>query len=74
MAAVSQTPDGQLSPESTTYTTPDSAQSPATKTPNQSIKENDEDEDVETWTGAPWTPDEVSCNQMHTGICVSSSE
>ena len=74
MAAVSQTPGGQLSPESTTHTTPDSAQSPATKTPNQSTKENDEEVDVETWTGAPWTPDEVSCNQMHAGICVLASE
>jgi hypothetical protein len=71
MAAVSETTGGQLSPDSTASTTPGSAQSSAIKTPNQSTKENDEEEDdVEMWIGAPWTPDEVSCRQMRARICV----
>jgi hypothetical protein len=74
MVSVSQTPGGQLSPESTAYMTPaGSAQSSATKTPNQCTKENDEEEEeeeVETWTGKPWTPDEVSCKRRHARICV----
>jgi hypothetical protein len=75
MAAVSLTPDGQLSPESPAFTTPGSVPSSASKTPNdQSTKENDEEEDIEMWTGAPWTPDEVSCKRVHIRICVLAFE